>query len=57
MGRFRRRLAITKWISRSGSSLDDLVADRIPHQFADRVNFQLSHDIGPVRLRCFDADS
>jgi hypothetical protein len=39
------------------SSLNDLVADRIPYQFAYRVDFQLAHDVGSVRFRGLDADA
>ncbi len=43
--------------SSGASSLDDLIADRIPHQFAYRVYLQFPHDIGPVRFSGFDTDT
>ena len=37
--------------------LDDLVADRVPHELAHRMDLQLAHNIGSVGLRGLDADS
>ena len=46
------RLAI-----KTASSLDDLVAHCVPHQFAHRVYFQFAHDVGAVRFRGLHADA
>ena len=43
-------------VNRGDSSLDDLIPQRISYQFTHRVNVQLAHDVGSVRLRSLDAD-
>src|SRR5262249_43489962 len=37
--------------------LDDLITYRVSHELADAVNFELTHDIGAMRLRGLHADS
>jgi hypothetical protein len=37
--------------------LDDLILDGVAHKLTHRVNFQLAHDIGAMRLGGFHADS
>src|SRR5712671_2614841 len=39
------------------SSLDDLVSYCVAHQLANRVQFELAHDVGAMRFRCFYANS
>jgi hypothetical protein len=39
------------------SSFDDLIADCVPYELADRVDFQLAHDVGAVRLGGLYADA
>ena len=34
-----------------------MITDRIPNQLRDRVAFQPPHDVGSMRLCCFDADA
>lgn len=38
-------------------SLDDLITDRVAHEFADRVKFQLAHDVGAMCFRGLDANA
>ena len=38
------------------SSFDDLIANRVAHEFAYRVDLQFSHDVGAMSLGGFNAD-
>src|SRR2546423_12885118 len=38
-------------------SLNDLVSNRVTHQFAHRVQLELPHDVGSMRFRGLHADS
>jgi hypothetical protein len=42
---------------KSESSLDHLVSEGVPHELADGMHLQFAHDIGSMRLCCFDADA
>src|SRR5258708_16341961 len=42
---------------RSRSRLDDLVANRVTHEIADRIQAQLAHDVGAVRFDGLHADA
>jgi hypothetical protein len=37
--------------------LDDIVSDRVKHQFTDRMKLQFAHQIGAVRLCRLDAQT
>src|SRR5262249_8235337 len=41
----------------TASRLDDLIANRIPNQFADRMKFQFPHDVRAVSLGSLDTNS
>ena len=37
--------------------LDHVAFDRVTHQLAHGMDFELAHDIGAMRFRCLDGDS
>src|SRR5579871_1102101 len=41
----------------ANSGRDDLVSDRVMHQFRDRVRSELVHNIGAMRFDCHHANS
>jgi hypothetical protein len=51
---------VKRWVHKTKGGIlhnNDAVADRIKYQLTQTMESKLAHDVAPVRLRCFDAET